>query len=83
MSFPKKKRNFPAGLPRRGVCLKWLFFGPSCVEPAMIDRASPRKEEARRGMLGDGDSTPWMNVAAKAVGKGRGRWASSSPPPMW
>ncbi len=68
--FPEKKLNIPAGSPRRGVYLKWLFFGPSCVEPAMIDRASPRKEEARRGMLGYGDFDTCMNVLAKAVAQG-------------
>ena len=47
--FPRAKLNVPVGDPRRGVYLKWLFFGPSCIEPAMMDRALPRKEEARRG----------------------------------
>ena len=46
--FPAAKLNVPVGSPRRGVYLKWLFFGPSCFEPAVIDRAAPRKEEARR-----------------------------------
>ena len=36
----------------------------------MIDRAAPRKEEARRGMLGYGDFDTCMNVVAKAVDKG-------------
>jgi glutathione S-transferase len=58
------------GDPRRGVYLKWLFFGPSCIEPAIIDRAAPRKEEARRGMLGYGDFDTVMDVVAKAVSKG-------------
>jgi glutathione S-transferase len=52
------------------VYLKWLFFGPSCIEPAMTDRAFPRKEEARRGMLGYGDFDTAMEVVAKAVEKG-------------
>ena len=69
-SFPEKKLNVPIGMPRRGVYLKWLFFGPSCMEPAVIDRAAPRKEEARRGMLGYGDFDTTMNVVAKAVEKG-------------
>ena len=68
--FPDKKLNVPAGTPQRGVYLKWLFFGPSCVEPAVIDRAAPRKEEARRAMLGYGDFDTCMNVVAKAVDKG-------------
>ena len=68
--FPQAKLNVPVGAPGRGVYLKWLFFGPSCMEPAVIDRAAPRKEEARRGMLGYGDFDTVMNVTAKAVEKG-------------
>ena len=60
----------PIGTPRRGVYLKWLFFGPGCLEPAVIDRAAPRKEEARRAMLGYGDFDTTMNVVAKAVEQG-------------
>jgi glutathione S-transferase len=68
--FPRAKLNVPIGTPCRGVYLKWLFFGPSCIEAAMIDRASPRKEEARRAMLGYGDFDTVMDVTAKAVAKG-------------
>jgi len=68
--FPQARLNIPIGAPGRGVYLKWLFFGPSCIEPAVIDRAAPRKETARRGMLGYGDFDTVMNVAAQAVAKG-------------
>jgi glutathione S-transferase len=68
--FPRAKLNVPIGDPRRGVYLKWLFFGPSCIEPAMMDRAFPRKEEARRSALGYGDFDTVMDVVAKAVSKG-------------
>jgi glutathione S-transferase len=68
--FPDAKLNIPIGTPRRGVYLKWLFFGPSCIETAVIDRAAPRKEPARRGMLGYGDFDTVMNVVAKAVASG-------------
>lgn len=67
--FPGAKLSIPVGTPRRGVYLKWLFFGPSCIEPAVIDRAAPRKEEARRGMLGYGDFDTVMSVVAQAVAK--------------
>ncbi|MBX9845288.1 MAG: glutathione S-transferase family protein [Xanthobacteraceae bacterium] len=69
-AFPQKKLNVPIGDPRRGPYLKWLFFGPSCFEAAVTDRAAPRKEEARRAMLGYGDFDTTMNVVAKAVEKG-------------
>jgi glutathione S-transferase len=36
----------------------------------VIDRAAPRKEEARRAMLGYGDFQTTMDVIAKAVEKG-------------
>jgi glutathione S-transferase len=68
--FPRAKLNVPIGTPRRGVYLKWLFFGPSCIEAAVIDRASLRKEEARRAMLGYGDFDTVMDVTAKAVATG-------------
>jgi glutathione S-transferase len=68
--FPRAKLNVPVGDPRRGPYLKWLFFGPSCIEPAVTDRAAPRKEEAQRGMLGYGDFDTTMNVVAAAVAKG-------------
>jgi glutathione S-transferase len=33
---PQAKLAPPPGDPRRGRYLHWLFFGPSCVEPAMM-----------------------------------------------
>ncbi len=68
--FPHARLNIPVGDPRRGLYFKWLFFGPSCIEPAVIDRAAPRKEEARRAMLGYGDFDTVMDVVAKAVEPG-------------
>jgi glutathione S-transferase len=69
-AFRQKQLAVPVGTPRRGVYLKWLFFGPGCLELAVTDRAAPRKEEARRAMLGYGDFDTTMNVVAKAVEKG-------------
>lgn len=68
--FPQARLSVPIGSPRRGVYLKWLFFGPGCLEPAMIDRAAPRKEPARRAMLGYGEFDTTMNVVAAAVAEG-------------
>lgn len=69
-AFPEKGLAVPIGTPERGVYLKWLFFGPGCLEPAMVDRAAPRKEPPRRAMLGYGDFDTTMNVVARAVEKG-------------
>ena len=68
--FPDAKLNIPVGSPRRGTYLKWLFFGPGCLEPAIVDRAAPRKDPPRRAMLGYGDFDMTMDVVAKAVEKG-------------
>ena len=68
--FPHARLNIPVGDPRRGPYLKWLFFSPSCIEVAVLDKAAPRKEEPRRGMVGYGDFDSVMNVVAKAVAKG-------------
>ena len=65
--FPQAKLNIPVGDPRRGLYLKWLFFGPSCVEPAITERAFPRQQEASRTMLGFGDFDTVVEVLAKAA----------------
>ena len=69
-AYPKASLAPPIGDARRGAYLKWLFFGPSCVEPAITDRAFPRAEQPRRGMLGHGDFDTVMDVVAKAVANG-------------
>src|SRR5204862_7618827 len=66
--FPRAKLNVPVGDPRRGIYLKWLFFGPSCVEPAITERAFPRKEPPARASLGFGDYDTVMDVLAKGAG---------------
>lgn len=68
--FPQAKLNIPAGNPRRGVYLKWLFFGPSVFEPAMTDRAFPRKEAPNAAALGYRDLDKVLDIVAQAVAKG-------------
>jgi glutathione S-transferase len=68
--FPRAELNVPVGNPRRGPYLKWLFFGPSCVEPAMMDRAFPRKEEPTASTVGYGNHEMVVDVVAAAVAKG-------------
>jgi glutathione S-transferase len=65
--FPHARLNIPVGDPRRGPYLKWLFFGPSCIEPAITERAFPRKEPPARGTLGFGDFDSVMDVLAKGT----------------
>jgi glutathione S-transferase len=65
--FSNARLNIPVGDGRRGLYLKWLFFGPSCVEPAIMDRAYPRREAPPRAALGYGDFETVMDVLAKAT----------------
>jgi glutathione S-transferase len=69
-AFPQAGLNVPIGDPRRGPYLKWLFFGPSCLEPAITDRSFPRAGEAPRQALGYGDHETVMNVLSDAVRAG-------------
>jgi len=65
-AFPRAGLNVPIGDHRRGVYLKWLFFGPSCLEPAMIDRALKR-EGANPNLLGWRDYDTVLKVVTQAI----------------
>ena len=69
-AFPQAGLAVPIGDPRRGTYLKWLFFGPSCVEPAMTDKAFRRAEPPPRGALGYGDYDTVVDVLADALRAG-------------
>src|SRR3954466_10004143 len=68
-AFPRAGLAVPVGDPRRGVYLKWLFFGPGCIEPAVTDKAFPRKDPPPNGTLGYGDYDRVMDVLAAALTK--------------
>jgi glutathione S-transferase len=65
--YPEAGLNVPVGDPDRGVYLKWLFFGPSCVEPAITEKAYPRASPPARAALGFGDFDSVMGVLATAA----------------
>ncbi len=69
-AFPGAGLAIPATDRRRGVYLQWLFFAPSCLEPAVQDRAFPRKEPARPGAIGYRDIDKLADIVAAAVAKG-------------
>jgi glutathione S-transferase len=66
--YPAAKLNVAIDDPQRGPYLKWLFFGPSCVEPAMLDHMLKR-EGGQRSQLGWGDYQSVVNVLRDAVSK--------------
>lgn len=77
--YPETKLAPAVTDPRRARYLQWLFFSPSCIEPAIIQiftkidiRPRPRPGAARRR-----SSTCWKPRSRK----GRGFSARSFPPP--
>jgi glutathione S-transferase len=65
-AFPKAGLTVPIDDRKRGTYLRWLFFGPGCLEAAIMDRMLKR-EGGNPGSLGYGDFETTMNVVAKAV----------------
>jgi glutathione S-transferase len=68
-AFPKAGLGVPVGDRRRGPYLKWLFFGPSCLEPAIIDRMLKR-EPGPQAALGYGDFDAALGVVVAALARG-------------
>lgn len=67
-AYPAAKLAPPIGDARRGPYLKWLFFGPSCVEPAMIDKALDRPTPPR-STAGWADYDTVIDVLKTAVAR--------------
>ena len=67
--FPAAELGVPIGDPRRGPYLKWLFFGPSCLEPAVIDSVHGRSD-AKPEQVGWGTAERVLDVVADAVEPG-------------
>jgi glutathione S-transferase len=67
--FPAAKLAVPIGTPKRGVYLKWLFYSPSCLEQAMLDKTNNRPPVLpRNSSYGDYDTV--MEVVAQGVKNG-------------
>ena len=70
--YPQAKLAPPLGDPARAKYLYWLFFVPSCVEPAMVQLAT--KIEMNPVAAGWGDATRVFDVLDAALGKSKGQW---------
>jgi glutathione S-transferase len=66
--YPKAKLAPPLGEPLRAKYLYWLFFGPGCIEPAMVQIAT--KIEMNPVAAGWGDSQRVIDVLDNALQKG-------------
>lgn len=68
-TFPEAGLAIPVGDRLRGPYLKWLFFGPGCFEPALIDRMYDRPP-APASTAGWGDLDTIVKVLADALTPG-------------
>lgn len=66
--YPDARLAPPLGDPRRAKYLYWLFFGPSCIEPAIIQLFT--KIEVPTSTAGWGDATQVFDVLDRALEKG-------------
>lgn len=68
-AFPAAGLAPAIGDPDRGTYLRWLFFSPSCIEPAMADKAFKGGEVPARS-VGHGNLDMVLDVLSQAVSKG-------------
>src|SRR5579871_5517908 len=66
--YPEAKLAPPLGDPLRAKYLYWLFFGPSCIEPAMVQVVT--KLEMNPVAAGWGDAQRVYDVLDAALEKG-------------
>ena len=55
--------------PKRGAYYRWMFFAPSCIEPAMLDKFSSTTRE-NPGSVGHGLVTDVLGAIDKALENG-------------
>jgi glutathione S-transferase len=66
--YPQAQLAPPVGDPKRAKYLYWLFFAPSCIEPAMVQLAT--KIEMSPVSAGWGDAQRVFDVLDAALAKG-------------
>jgi glutathione S-transferase len=66
--YPEARLAPPPGDPLRAKYLYWLFFGPGCVEPAMVQLAT--KIEMNPVAAGWGDAQRVIDVLDAALARG-------------
>ena len=66
--YPEAKLAPPLGDPLRATYLYWLFFGPGCIEPAMVQLAT--KIEMNPVAAGWGDAQRVIDVLDNALTEG-------------
>jgi glutathione S-transferase len=69
-AHPQANLAPPPGSLARGTYYRWLFFGGSCIEPAMIDEMFKRAPIERRGVMGWGSYADVIDTIEKALEPG-------------
>jgi glutathione S-transferase len=69
-AFPAAKLAPLPSEPARGTYFRWLFFAAACLEPAAMDKTSPRTAEVRPSALGYGTYEDVMNAIEGAITPG-------------
>jgi glutathione S-transferase len=69
-AFPAARLAPPTDSPLRGTYYRWLFFGGSCVEAAVIDRMLSRPAPSRPMALAYGSYDDTIGTLAKALTPG-------------
>ena len=60
----------PLGSPERGAYYRWLFFGGSCIEPALVDQMLKRAPPERKSALGWGSYDDVIDTVEGALRPG-------------
>ena len=69
-AYPDAGLAPPVGSLERATWYRWLFFGGSCIEPAMVDRMLQRPEPERKGAVGWGSYDDVVDTLEKALDPG-------------
>ena len=69
-AFPGAGLAPAIGSLERATWYRWLFFGGSCIEPAMVDKMMQRPEPERKGAVGWGSYDDVVDTLEKALAPG-------------
>ena len=69
-AYPDAKLAPPVGSLERGTWYRWLFFGGSCFEPALVDKMLNRPPPERPGALGWGSYDAVLSTLEKGLSPG-------------
>ena len=69
-AFPAAGLSPAVNDPKRGVFLRWMFFGAGCVDSALIDKMFSRPAPERPGAIGYGSFDDTVNAITLALKPG-------------